>query len=69
MPARMRCPTLLTVDHPRAGDREQPVEQQAGEGEVAEVVGAELQLEPVGGGARAGVYITPALLISRSIRS
>ncbi len=35
---------------PRAGDRQQPVQQQAGEGEVAQVVGAELQLEAVLGG-------------------
>ena len=42
------------------------IEQQVGEREVAEVVGAELQLEAVVGG-RSGGTITPALLISRSI--
>ena len=36
--------------HPRAVDRQHVVQQQPGEREVAEVVGAELQLEAVGGG-------------------
>ena len=49
--------------HPRAGD---VPEQEVGEGEVAEVVGSELQLEAVGGHRLGGIMI-PALLISRSI--
>ena len=59
---------LLTVTTREPVDRQQVVEQQAGEREVAEVVGAELQLETVGGGLPCGGYITPALLISRSMR-
>ena len=39
---------LVTVTTLAPGGGQQPVEQQAGEGEVAEVVGAELHLEPVG---------------------
>ena len=41
---------LLTVTTREPGTGEQAVEQQAGEREVAEVVGAELQLEAVLGG-------------------
>ena len=37
-------------DHPRAGDRQQPVEQQARQREVAQMVCAELQFEAVLGG-------------------
>ena len=54
--------------HPRAGDRQHVVQQQPGEREVAEVVGAELQLEAVLRWSPSAVYITPALLISRSMR-
>ena len=64
----MRWPTLLTVTTREPVDRQHVVEQLAGEREVAEVVGAELQLETVLGGCLVGVYITPALLISRSMR-
>ena len=55
--------------HARARRGQHPIEQQAGEGEVAEVVGAELQFEAVLGGRPSAVYITPALLISRSMVS
>ena len=64
----MRWPMLLTVTTREPSHRQHVVEQQAGEREVAEVVGAELQLEAVLGGLAVGVYITPALLISRSMR-
>ena len=53
---------------PRAGRGEQRVEHPAGVGEVPEVVGAELELEAVGGGGLRGGIMTPALLTSRSIR-
>ena len=35
--------------HPRTSDRQQVVQQQPGQREVTEMVGAELQFEPVGG--------------------
>ena len=35
--------------HPRTPDRQQIVQQQPGQSEVAEMVGAELHFEPVGG--------------------
>jgi hypothetical protein len=50
----MRC--AADGHHPRAGDTQQLVEQQPGQREVAEMVGAELQLEPVGGGLLQGVH-------------
>jgi hypothetical protein len=56
MAARMRWPLLLTVTTREPGDGQEPVQQQAGEGEVAEVVGAELQLEAVGGRLLRGVH-------------
>ena len=36
-------------DHPRTGRRLEQVEEPPGEGEVAEVVGAELELKAIGG--------------------
>jgi hypothetical protein len=42
--------------HPGARDGQEPLQQQAGEREVAEVVGAELELEAVGGGLLRGVH-------------
>ncbi|CAL2069196.1 hypothetical protein GPN2_20966 [Streptomyces murinus] len=42
--------------HARAGHRQHQVQQQPGEREVAEVVGAELQLEAVPGGLLRGVH-------------
>ena len=64
----MRWPLLLTVTTREPVDRQHVVQQQTGEREVAEMVGAELQLEAVLGGLALSVYITPALLISRSMR-
>ena len=43
-------------DDARARHREDPVEQQGGQGEVTEVVGPELQLEAVGGELAVGVH-------------
>ena len=55
MAALNRCALLLTVTT-RALLDEHTVEQQPGQREVAQVVGAELQLEAVGGGLFRGVH-------------
>jgi hypothetical protein len=52
----MRWPTLLTVTTREPGHGQQQVQQQPGEREVAEVVGAELHLEAVPGGLLRGVH-------------
>jgi hypothetical protein len=43
-------------DHARARHVEQPVEQQSGQGEVSQVVGADVHLEAVGGGGPRHVH-------------
>ena len=53
-------------DHSAARPMEQGGQQPTGEGEVAEVVGAELELNALGGICRSGTPITPALLTSTS---
>ena len=45
----VRCAGLETVTTRASEPRPQPAQEEAGEGEVAEVVGADLQLEAVGG--------------------
>ena len=67
---------LLTVTTREPAVVSKPVEQQAGEGEVPEVVGAELELEPVRGRAprrvhQAGVVdqqVDPLVIASQVIR-
>ena len=54
--ARMLCPMLLTVTTRESVVVSKPVEQEAGEREVAEVVGTELELEPVRGRAPRRVH-------------